>query len=172
MKVFRNFALVLAAGMLVFTACKKDEIDPTDPNNPNNPNNPPAPTKAEILAEKPWKVKLTRMIEQGQNDTANINIVGADQWRFNFVADGTGTATGTFMATQQNPNPAFNWVFLNNDTQISITPTAGGNALIYDYKTETLERVIQNITLQLIDSNGNPVGNITGTLIEIFEKAN
>lgn len=173
MNISKKLALVFAAGLLVFSACKKENIDPTDPNNPNNPNNPPAgPTKTEILTQRAWKVQSTRMIEAGQTDTANVNIVGAENWRFTFAAAGTGTATGTFLATQQNQNPTFNWVFTNNETRVSITPTAGGNALVYDFNEQTLKRVIPSITLQLIDGNGQPVGQISGTLIETFERVN
>jgi hypothetical protein len=171
MKTSKKILMIFAVGLLTITACKKDNINPTDPNNPNNPNNPPAgPSKTEILTQRAWKIQSTRMIEQGQNDTANVTIVGADQWRYSFSADGTGTATGTFLATQQNSNPPFNWVFTNNETKVSITPSSGGNALIYDFNEQTLKRVIPSITLTLIDGSGQPVGQVTGTLIETFER--
>lgn len=174
MKLNRNLALVLVAGLLAVTACKKDNPTPTDPNNPNNPNNPaPRPTRTQQLTAKSWKVKQHRMIEDGQPDTANINIVGSTDWRITFAANRTGTATGTFMATQANPSPAFSWSFNSDSTYVSLVPTAGGNGLDYQLIDSTsLQRVVPNLTLTLVNSQGQPVGQITGTLIESFEKVN
>lgn len=173
MKLNKNLALVLVAGILAVTACKKDNPTPVDPNNPNNPSNPAPPTRTQQLTAKAWKVKQHRMIEAGQNDTANINIVGSADWRLTFAANRTGNAVGTFMATQANPSPAFSWSFNNDSTFVSLAPTAGGNGLDLQLIDSTsLTRVIPNLTLTLVNSQGQPVGQVTGTLIESFEKVN
>lgn len=173
MKLNKNLALVLVAGLLAVTACKKDNPTPTDPNNPSNPSNPAPPTRTDLLIAKSWKVKQHRMIEDGQPDTANINIVGSADWRLTFAANRTGTAVGTFMATQANPSPAFSWSFNNDSTFVSLAPTAGGNGLDLQLIDSTsLTRVVPNLTLTLVNSQGQPVGQITGTLIESFEKVN
>jgi hypothetical protein len=173
MKLNKNLALVLLAGLLAVTACKKDNPTPNDPNNPNNPNTPTAPTRTDYLTAKTWKVKQHRMIENGQPDTADINIVGSANWRLTFAANRTGTATGTFMATQANPSPAFSWAFNNDSTYVSITPTAGGNGMDFQMIDSTLlTRVLPNLTLTLVDQSGQPVGQITGTLIESYDKVN
>ena len=111
------------------------------------------------------------MIENGQNDTANINIVGSVNWRLTFAANRTGTATGTFIATQANPNPAFSWSFNSDSTRVNIAPTAGGNGLDLQLTDSTsLHRVVQNITLAIVNSQGQQTGQISGTLIESFER--
>lgn len=173
MKLNKNLALVLVAGLLAVTACKKDNPTPIDPNNPNNPNNPAPPTRTDLLTAKTWKVKQHRMIENGQPDTTDINIVGSADWRLTFAANRTGTAVGTFMATQANPSPAFSWSFNNDSTYVSLVPTAGGNGLDLQLIDSTLlTRVVPNLTLTLVNSQGQPVGQVTGTLIENFEKVN
>lgn len=172
MKIYNKLALALVAGMLVFSACKKDNPDPNDPNNPNNPSNPPVPTQTDKLTEKTWKIQKTRMKEDGQNDTVDVTIVGAENWRLTFAANRTGTAAGTFMATQANPNPAFSWQFNNDSTYVSLTPTAGGAGLDYLFTENTLTRTVPNLTLTLIDQNGNQVGTVTGILFETFDRVN
>lgn len=174
MNFTRTLAVVAMAAALAVTACKKDDITPVDPNNPgggSNTNNPPAPTKTSKLVEKQWKIQSTRMIEDGQSDTANINIVGADTWRFTFRADRTGTAVGTFLATQAAPSPDFNWVFNNDSTFVTLT-TAGGRSASYRFTDSTLVRSVPNLTLTLVNSQGQPVGQVTGTLLESFNKVN
>lgn len=173
MKITRTLAVVAMAAALAVTACKKDEINPVDPNNPGGGgnNNPPAPTKTQLLSEKQWKVQSTRMIEDGQTDTANINIIGADTWRFTFRADRTGTAVGTFLATQATPSPDFNWVFNNDSTFVTLT-AANGRSASYQFTDSTLVRSVPNLTLTLVNSQGQPVGQVTGTLLEAFNKVN
>lgn len=172
MRLHNKIAFALVAGMLVFSACKKDNPDPNDPNNPNNPNNPPVPTQTDKLTDKAWKVQKTRMKEDGQHDTVDVIIVGAENWRLTFAANRTGTATGTFMATQAAPSPAFTWQFNNDSTYVSLTPTAGGAGLDYLFTATTLTRTVPNLTLSLIDQNGNQVGTVTGTLFETFDRVN
>ncbi|MDP2189088.1 MAG: hypothetical protein Q8J69_10440 [Sphingobacteriaceae bacterium] len=168
MKLNRNLALVLVAGILAVTACKKD--NPT-PNTPNTPNTPAPPTRTQQLTAKTWKIKQHRMIENGRTDTSNINIVGATNWRLTFAANRTGTAEGTFMATQANPSPAFSWSFNNDSTFVSLAPTAGGNGLDLQLIDSTsLRRVVPNITLAIVNSQGQQTGQISGTLIESFER--
>lgn len=164
MKINKNLTLVLVTGMLALTACKKD--NPTPPNT-----TPPPPTRTEQLTAQSWRVKQHRMIENGQNDTATINIVGSINWRLTFAANRTGTATGTFMATQANPTPAFSWSFNSDSTTVNIAPTTGGNGLDLQLIDSTsLHRVVPNITLAIVNSQGQQTGQRTGTLIESFER--
>ena len=173
MKITRTLAVVAMAAAMAVTACKKDDITPVDPNNPGGGgnNNPPAPTKTQLLSEKQWKIKSTQMIEDGQTDTTAINIIGADTWRYTFRADRTGTAVGTFLATQAEPSPNFNWVFNNDSTAVTLT-TAGGRSASYQFTDSTLVRSVPNLTLTLVNSQGQPVGQVTGTLLEAFNKVN
>lgn len=175
MKFTRTLAVVALAAAMAVTACKKDDITPVDPNNPGGGggnNNPPAPTKTQLLSEKQWKIQSTRMIEDGQTDTTNINIIGADTWRFTFRADRTGTAVGTFLATQATPSPDFNWAFNNDSTFVTLTPTNGRPPASYRFTDSTLVRSVPNLTLTLVNSQGQPVGQVTGTLLEAFNKVN
>lgn len=163
MKLIQKSFLFVVAGALVFTACKKDTPTPVDPNNPGG-TNPPAPTKTELLTQKLWKVQSTRLIETGRTDTQNVNIVGSANWRYAFRTDKTGTATGTFLNTGE-----FTWDFANT-AQNSVTITKGSTNATYAFADSTLTRVVNNLTLTLVDANGNPVGQVTGTLIEKFDK--
>jgi len=170
MKIKKNLTLLMIAGILAVTACKKDNPAPIEPTTPPVP---APPTRTQQLTAKSWKVKQHRMIEDGQPDTTAINIVGSADWRFTFAGNRTGTAVGTFMATQANPTPAFSWSFNNDSTFVSLAPTAGGNGLDFQFIDSTsLTRVVQNLTLVLVNSQGQQVGQITGTLIENFEKVN
>jgi hypothetical protein len=164
MKLIQKSFLFVVAGALVFTACKKDTPTPVDPNNTGGTNNPPAPTKTELLTQKLWKVQSTRLIETGRTDTQNVNIVGSANWRYAFRTDKTGTATGTFLNTGE-----FTWDFANT-AQNSVTITKGSTNATYAFADSTLTRVVNNLTLTLVDANGNPVGQVTGTLIEKFDK--
>ncbi len=164
MKLLNKTFLFVVMGMLVFAACKKDETITPDPNNPGGTNNPPDTTNTQHLSLKAWKIKSTRLIEQGQTDTTNVNIVGSADWRLTFVADGTGTAIGTFLN-----GGAFTWVFASNETQVTLTKT-GASPITYNFTKTTLNRVIPNITLTLVDGNGNPVGQVSGTVLEDYEK--
>lgn len=158
----KTFVFVML-GMLVFAACKKDNPTPTDPNNPGG-GNPPAPTNTQLISAKAWKLTSSRLIEQGQTDTTNVTIVGSTDWRFNFAADGTGSIVGTFLNSGQ-----MTWAFGANETRVDITKS-GSAAVSYDYTTTTLKRTIPNITLTLLDANGNPVGTVSGTVLEAWEK--
>lgn len=175
MKITRILSLLAVVAVLAVTACKKDNPTPTpDPTNPggNNTNNPPAPTRTSKLVEKQWKIKETRMIENGRTDTSNINIVGATNWRFTFRADRTGTATGTFLATSADANPNFNWTFNADSTSVNLV-AANGRTAAYQFRNDSLlVRTVENLTLQLINSQGQPVGTVTGTLIESFNRVN
>lgn len=172
MKITRTLSLLAVVAVLAVTACKKDNPSPSDPNNPGGGNtNPPAPTKTSILTEKQWKVRSTLMIEDGQTDTASINIVGATNWRFTFRADRTGSAVGTFLGTSSDPNPEFTWSFNADSTAVNLT-AANGRAAIYDFRDSLLTRTVEGLTLQLLNQQGQPVGTITGTLLESFDKVN
>lgn len=174
MKITRTLSLLAVVAVLAVTACKKDNPTPTDPNNPGGGgnNNPPAPTRTSKLVEKQWKVKETRMIENGRTDTTSINIVGAANWRFTFRADRTGTATGTFLATSADPNPNYNWSFDSDSTNVTLVASNGRSAS-YAFRNDTLlVRSVENLTLQLINSQGQPVGTVTGTLLETFNRVN
>ena len=152
-------------GMLVFAACKKDNPAPTNPNNPGGgTNNPPVPTNTDLISAKPWKLTSSRLIEQGQSDTTNVTIVGSADWRFTFAANGTGTIVGTFLNSGE-----MTWAFSANETRVDITKS-GFTAVSYDYTATTLKRSIPNVTLTLLDANGNPVGQVTGTVLEAWEK--
>ncbi|MBA4303020.1 MAG: hypothetical protein C0424_02215 [Sphingobacteriaceae bacterium] len=174
MKITRILSLLAVVAVLAVTACKKDNPTPTDPNNPGGGgnNNPPAPTRTSKLVEKQWKVKETRMIESGRTDTTTINIVGAANWRFTFRADRTGTATGTFLATSADPNPNYNWSFNVDSTNVTLV-AGNGRSASYAFRNDTLlVRSVENLTLQLINSQGQPVGTVTGTLLETFNRVN
>lgn len=172
MKITRTLSLLAVVAVLAVTACKKDNPTPTDPNNPGGTTNPPAPTRTSKLIEKLWKVKETRMIENGSTDTTNINIVGATNWRFTFRADRTGTATGSFLATSADPNPAFNWTFNGDSTSVNLV-AANGRSASYLFRNDSLlVRSVENLTLTLVNSQGQPVGQVTGTLLETFNRVN
>lgn len=175
MKITRILSLLAVVAVLAVTACKKDNPSPTDPNNPGgggNTNNPPAPTRTSKLIEKQWKIKETRMIENGRTDTTSINIVGSTNWRFTFRADRTGSAVGTFLATSSDANPNFNWSF-NGDSTIVNLVAGNGRAADYQFRNDSLlVRTVENLTLQLINSQGQPVGTVTGTLLETFNRVN
>lgn len=164
MKLIQKSFLFVVAGALVFTACKKDTPTPVDPNNPGGTNNPPAPTKTELLTQKLWKVQSTRLIETGRTDTQNVNIVGSANWRYAFNTDKTGTATGTFIGTGP-----FTWDFTNT-AQTTVTITKGSTNANYTFADSTLSRVLNNIRLTLVNANGDSIGEVTGTLIEKFDK--
>lgn len=152
-------------GMLVFAACKKDNPTPTDPNNTGGgTNNPPAPTNTELISAKPWQVASTRIIEQGQTDTVNINIVGSTNWRFNFAANGSGSIVGTFLNSG-----AMTWAFAANETRVDITKS-GASPISYNYTATSLKRTIPNIRLTLVNSAGDSVGSVTGTVLEDWIK--
>lgn len=164
MKLIQKSFLFVVAGALVFTACKKDTPTPVDPNNTGGTNNPPAPTKTELLTQKLWKVQSTRLIETGRTDTQNVNIVGSANWRYAFSTDKTGTATGTFIGTGP-----FTWDFTNT-AQTTVTITKGSTNANYTFADSTLSRVLNNIRLTLVNANGDSIGQVTGTLIEKFDK--
>ncbi len=165
MKLMNKSLMVVLMGMLVFAACKKDNPTPTDPNNPGGSgNNPPAPTNTQLISAKPWKLSSSRLIEQGQTDTTNVTIVGSADWRFTFAANGTGTIVGTFLNSGE-----MSWAFAANETRVDITKT-GSSAVSYNYTPTSLTRTIPNVTLTLLDAGGNPVGQVTGTVLEAWEK--
>jgi len=164
MKLIQKSFLFVVAGALLFAACKKDNPTPVDPTNPGGTNNPPAPTKTELLTQKLWKVQSTRLIETGRTDTQNVNIVGSANWRYAFRTDKTGTATGTFLGSG-----TFTWDFANT-AQNSVTITNSSTNATYAFADSTLTRVVNNLTLNLVDANGNTIGQVTGTLIEKFDK--
>jgi len=163
MKLMNKSFVFVLMGMLVFAACKKDNPTPTDPNNPGG-GNPPAPTNTELISAKPWQVATTRIIEQGQTDTANINIVGSANWRLTFAANGSGSIVGTFMNSG-----AMTWAFAANETRVDITKT-GAAAVSYNYTATSLKRTIPNIQLTIVNSAGDSVGSVTGTVLEDWVK--
>lgn len=164
MKFINKTMLFALVGALAFTACKKDNPSPTDPNNGGNGgNNPPTVTNTQRLTAKPWKIKSTRMIENGSTDTNNVNIVGSADWRLTFRADSTGTIVGTFFQSGD-----LTWVFINNETQVSMA-RVGGSSGVYNFSSTSLFRSLPNTTLALVDGNGNQVGQVTGTVLEEYE---
>jgi len=164
MKLMNKSLVFVLMGMLLFAACKKDNPTPTGPNNLGGTNNPPAPTNTELISAKPWKLTSSRLIEQGQTDTTNVNIIGSADWRFTFAANGTGSILGTFLNSGE-----MTWAFAASETRVDITK-AGSAAVSYNYTTTTLKRTLPNVTLTLLDANGNPVGTVTGTVLEAWEK--
>ncbi len=141
-------------------ACKKD--DP-EPETPVVPGPPPGPTDAEVLAAKPWKISETKIVDSA-NDTATVNIVGSADWRLTFNKDSTGTVIGTLFQSGE-----FTWNF--NTAKTTVTVRKGSTTINYDYTNKNLLKgVLPNVTLTVVDQNGDPIGTLTGTVLETYIK--
>jgi hypothetical protein len=93
-----------------------------------------------------------------------VRIVGSENWRVQFKADSTGIATGTIMGDGN-----FTWSFTNAaKTAVRIVKNGNFN---YTFEADSLLRgSIPNLTLTLVDGSGNPVGTVTGTLNETYNR--
>lgn len=153
MKFNYLFTAILALG-LALGACKKDDPEPAGP---------PPPTDEEILSEKAWQISETKIVDSA-NDTSTVNIIGSADWRLTFKKDGTGVVLGTLLQSGE-----FTWNFNSTKTQVNVTK--GATNISYDYSNKNLLiGVLQNVTLTVVDSNGNPIGTLTGDVIETYIK--
>lgn len=153
----KNHLLLLPFIVIIAVACSKD--DPIKPNPVPIP-----PSKSELLTMKKWKIKSASFIRNTGDTLKDVTIVGSQNWRIEFRADSTGTATGTIMQ-----DGFFAWKF-SDATKTNVTITKGNT---YNYKfvaDSLLQGSISNLTLTLIDANGNPTGTISGTLNETYNR--
>ncbi len=162
MKLLNKSLVFVLLGMLVFAACKKDDAISPNPNNPGGNNNPPDTTNTQYLTMKPWKVRKTRMLENGTTDTVNVTITGQENFRLTFMADGTGVAIGTILG-----GGSFTWAFGSNETQVILTKS--GAPTTYKYTKTSLQGATPNVPIAIIDENGN-TRQIIATMFEEFER--
>lgn len=157
MPCMKKYLLLTAFAAAVLASCSKD--DPVTPTPTPTP-----PTKTELLAQKRWKLKTVTFIRTTGDTLQNVRIVGSENWRIQFKSDSTGIATGTIM---QDGN--FTWSFSNaTKTAIRIVKS---NTFNYNFVADSLlTGSIPNLTLTLVDGSGNPVGTVTGTLNETYNR--
>ncbi len=125
---------------------------------------PSQESKLELLTQRRWKIKSFLIIKNSGDTLKNVRILQSENWRISFNPDSTGNTIGTIMR-----DGFFSWRFTNFE-QTSLTITKGGSFNYTLVSDSLLKGVIPNLNLTLVDSLGNPVESITGTLNETYNR--
>jgi hypothetical protein len=122
----------IAAGMLLFASCSKDDLNPT---NPTNPTTPTTPSKKDLVIDGKWKWTNLQMVTNN-----NGQDVFTDAWSqvkdcdkddtYTFTSDGKGVIEENANKCTDDPQTKnITWTINSAETEVMVTDDKGPSKL-------------------------------------------